>query len=326
MQSGTGICAFAHQNFARNFAFMLGRALDPKFISANSTDLLNLLQSKTASDIMLTEIIPPSEMESEVGKDHDGLIWIPVIEREQLPGAFITGPMHEDVKNGNINKVSTLLGFNSQEWINSSEYNKTVVEELALFLDENLNRLINNNFKMDGNNSYIAGGKLRDIYTNGEKFQDHLGSLVKFMSDVKFTTPTIREAVLQANYSDVYLYQFSYLGPLGQFAGVIPDVDDLEVGVPHASDTRYMWSDSRNYDVYEYPITDILAHKRLLKLWNPTPEADVLLQNVIWPKVSPDNIKYLNIDTTLEVKEDPKEYKKFKEVIDTYAIPPLINY
>lgn len=60
---------------------------------------------------------------------------------------------------------------------------------------------------------------------------------------------------------------------------------------------------------------------------NPIPDDDnSLLGTITWPKVNTTSINYLNINRTLEVKTNPKVYEKFKEIIDRYAIAPLVTY
>lgn len=62
-------------------------------------------------------------------------------------------------------------------------------------------------------------------------------------------------------------------------------------------------------------------------LSNPTPVKDQLLQNMIWPKVDPnqpENIQYLNINATLEVRSNPRYYHQVKKVYDTYITSSCI--
>lgn len=40
---------------------------------------------------------------------------------------------------------------------------------------------------------------------------------------------------------------------------------------------------------------------------NPTPEEDVLLQNLSWPLVDSKNFAYVDINEDLEIKNHPKE-------------------
>ncbi|KAJ8981378.1 hypothetical protein NQ317_000246 [Molorchus minor] len=225
---------------------------------------------------MSINITIPSGMENKLG-DGRGMVWTPVIEDEGLENAFVVGPMQENLKNGDINKVPIMIGFNSEE-------------ELHFFRDD-------------------------------------IPALIKFLSDEAFTTPLTRHAELQSNYTDVYLYQFSYKGAIGSGSVTVKDVET----VGHFEELHYMWD---FHDIVnETSVRDTLMHHRLLKLWtnfvkylNPTPSEDVLLNGVIWPKVSPTNITYYDINTAIEVRTDPRRYKDWKPIIEKYAIPPLANY
>lgn len=57
---------------------------------------------------------------------------------------------------------------------------------------------------------------------------------------------------------------------------------------------------------------------------NPTPEESPLLQNIKWPAVDPQdpgNIKYLNINETLEVRNNPRYYQEVKSTFESYVYP-----
>ncbi|XP_023310399.1 cholinesterase 1 [Anoplophora glabripennis] len=323
LQSGTSLSQWAHQSYARFYAFELARSLDPSFTSDNSTELLELLQRFPASNIT------DNTVTAAVGKESsllDILIWLPVIEDANLDGALLTGLYHEDIKTGNINQVPIIIGFNSAEGL-AFLPSDSVVETYAKYFDSDLTNVIRNQFNMTKEDKLTAGTQLRQIYTDGT-FEDDPGQVVKFYGDDLFTTPSIRHAKLQSKYTDVYMYQFSYKGNMG-------GMKDLEVagvrGVAHAEDVVYFW-DSRVPSDSDDP-EDVITRHRLLTMWsnfvkylNPTPEVNSFLGNVTWEKVSPNNLVYLNINDTLEVETNPKEYLKWERIIDSYAIPPLINY
>ncbi|XP_023311240.1 venom carboxylesterase-6-like [Anoplophora glabripennis] len=328
LQSGTSLGQGAHQNYARFYAFELGRSLDPSFTSDNSTELLELLQRHPASDINDNTITAAVGKETGL-LEGQGSIWLPVIEDASLEGALLTGLFHEDIRTGNINQVPIIIGFNSEEELSFLKSGPSVVEVYAKYFDSDLTNLIRNQFNMTKENKLTAGTRLRQIYTDGT-FEDDPGQVVKFLSDHSFTTPLSRHAKLQSNYTDVYMYQFSYKGNLG-------DMKDFEIagvrGVGHGEELGYLWdshlSDGSSGDDPE----DITTRHRLLILWsnfvkylNPTPEVDSFLGNVTWEKVSPNNLVYLNINDTLEMQTNPKDYLKWERIIDVYAITPLVNY
>ncbi|XP_023311250.1 uncharacterized protein LOC111691939 [Anoplophora glabripennis] len=125
------------------------------------------------------------------------------------------------------------------------------------------------------------------------------------------------------------MYQFSYKGDMG-------GMKDLEIagvrGVGHTEELGYLW-DARISSGSPDDPEDVTTRHRLLTLWsnfvkylNPTPEVDKFLGNVTWEKVSPNNLVYLNINHTLEMQTNPRDYLKWERIIDVYAIPPLVNY
>lgn len=59
---------------------------------------------------------------------------------------------------------------------------------------------------------------------------------------------------------------------------------------------------------------------------NPTPVEDDLLKNITWPLLKRDSLQYLNINHTLKIKENPKEYKAWSAIIDEYGVPPFDTY
>ncbi|KAJ8923401.1 hypothetical protein NQ315_001959 [Exocentrus adspersus] len=327
LQSGTALSVWSHQEFARFYAFELGRSLNSNFTSDDSEELLKLLLSLPASDINENTVTPDIGKEAEL-EEGGGLIWLPVIEDESLDGAFVTGPFHEDIKTGNINHIPILIGFASEEqtffWKNDSPKPATQAE----YLEKDLSHLIGNKFNMTKQNKLTAGSKLKDVYTD-KSFEDDLAAVVKFYSDESFTTPAIRHAKLQSNYTDVYLYQFSYKGKMG---GHINDEMAGVKGVGHGEDLAYLWN-ARFPPLTPDEPEDITTRHRLLTLWtnfvkflNPTPEEDDFLGNVVWEKVAPNNLVYLNINTTLEMQTNPRHYLEWEKIIDVYAIPPLIGY
>ncbi|XP_023311248.1 cholinesterase 2-like isoform X3 [Anoplophora glabripennis] len=327
LQSGTSMGQWAHQDYARFYAFELARSLDPSFTSDNSTELLELLQSLHASDINDNTVTVAVGKESGL-MEGQGLIWLPVIEDASLDGALLTGLFHEDIRTGNINQVPIIIGFNSEEALFFLK-SDPVAEVYAKYFDSDLSNLIRNKFNMTTENKLTAGTRLRQIYTDGT-FEDDPGQVVKFVSDDSFTTPAIRHAKLQSNYTDVYMYQFSYKGNMG-------GMKDLEIagvrGVAHAEDLGYLWDTQLSNEPSGDDPEDVTTRHRLLTLWsnfvkhlNPTPEVDSFLGNVTWEKVSPNNLVYLNINDTLEMQTNPRDYLKWERIIDVYAIPPLVNY
>ncbi|KAJ8951543.1 hypothetical protein NQ318_020416 [Aromia moschata] len=348
LQSGTALSPTTYQPLARHLAFQLAQTIDPSFTSDDSTDLLNFLRNASVTDIGHTMISLPTDL------DNGALVWVPTIEDEDQDGAFVTGPMEENIKNGNIVQVPIIIGFTSEEEMTPISYGTSDLIRQGKVLDADLSKIVHFIFNMTAENEKLAGTEIRKIYTD-KTFDEDFAALISYTSDSTFSTPSLRHADLQSQYTDVYVYQFSHKGPLG---GITVDVEGVDPnGVGHAEDIRYIWDMSPYLDPSEYPEEDVVTRNRILKLWsnfvkyliykvaklsangdvkvaearrsnfgNPTPEDDELLQGVTWPKMSSDNFTYLNINTTLEVGTNPKKYKEWEKVIDAYAVPPFIIY
>ncbi|KAJ8968261.1 hypothetical protein NQ317_005409, partial [Molorchus minor] len=115
LESGTGIASWAHQPFARYCAYQLGSAINPNFTSDNtSEELLQLLLEASPADIINTTIEITPEMDNQL-RNGLNIIWAPVIDKEDVTSKFVQGPMEENMEKGNFNRVSTLIGFNSEE-------------------------------------------------------------------------------------------------------------------------------------------------------------------------------------------------------------------
>lgn len=61
---------------------------------------------------------------------------------------------------------------------------------------------------------------------------------------------------------------------------------------------------------------------------NPTPHPEELLQNITWPKFLANNLQYLNINDSLEVKENPRGnvYSKWIDLYEKYGVKPFDTY
>ncbi|KAJ8955014.1 hypothetical protein NQ318_000446 [Aromia moschata] len=109
--------------------------------------------------------------------------------------------------------------------------------------------------------------------------------------------------------------------------------------VRHGEELGYLFR--RNYggynttDLSKYPEADVLVLRRMLTLFtnfakylNPTPEATELLENIIWPTVSANSFSYLDIGSSLLIRQNPKEeaYSGWNDIYEKYGIPPFDTY
>ncbi|KAG5858716.1 Alpha/Beta hydrolase fold, partial [Gonioctena quinquepunctata] len=104
-------------------------------------------------------------------------------------------------------------------------------------------------------------------------------------------------------------------------------------GVGHGEDLKYLWGYNENLD--RFPVSDIRILNQyvglltnFVKNLNPTPEPSEKFDNVLWPKMTPNHFYYLNINKTLTVQENPREfsYGKWVDLYNEYARKPLISF
>nr|CAH7767202.1 unnamed protein product [Callosobruchus chinensis] len=157
-------------------------------------------------------------------------------------------------------------------------------------------------------------------------------TLSKFISDDQFNRPIRQTALEMRKYVDVYFYQFSYEGLLGRKTESIEPVEGQGVG--HAEELGYLFTQPSISDV---PENDTLIQKKMVRMWtnfvklnNPTPTKNVLLQNMTWlPAVGLfDDMIYLNIDlnSTMALNPFSKDMKFYDEIYQKYGSPPYDTY
>ncbi|XP_072396020.1 para-nitrobenzyl esterase-like isoform X1 [Diabrotica undecimpunctata] len=311
-QSGSSLSSVFYPTNDRELAFEFGKSLNNSFTSTKSSDLLELLQQASYSDLMTLN----NKFTSGRGVGFmDALTFKPVIENDN-DDAFITEPMHDDVLEGHFNLVPILIGFNSEESLMFLEVtNKTLVEERANFLDERPANIVSPFLNVAEEDKEKVGTILKTFYSCSS-FTEDRNALIKYTSDEVFVRSTIRQAEAASRYVPVYLYELTWL----------PD-DSTLLGVPHGTELWYLW------DGIKYGPINENFRKPVLKWWtnfikyqNPTPGSDGELQNVIWPEVQPDAVKYLDINSQFTVKENPRHYYDIKNLLDLYTRPPYITY
>jgi carboxylesterase type B len=314
MESGTAINPWSLQRNARQNALSFGAVLNSTLSSVNDSQLL--------LEYLLT--VPAKDLD-----DASVLVsgWAPVIEIEH-DEAFITEKMYGLIRSGNFVKVPILMGINSEESL-SGAGDLDALETLSEYYDNNLQALVPDDIimLMSDQDQISFGSSVKFIYCGSGNFVDNVAAEVRFSSDTSFTRAIIKCAEMHSDFTDVYFYQFSYDGIMGN---VTISLDGAE-HVAHAEELRYIWRTTRdgydNSDLSKFPAEDVTTQHRMLTLWtnfvktlNPTPEPDDLLQNVTWPttSVSAGDFFYLDIGENLEVKNHPKNdtYENWVQLYD----------
>ncbi|CAH1106974.1 unnamed protein product [Psylliodes chrysocephalus] len=331
LQSGSPLSCMALQKNSKNFAQSLAKALTPNNQSdLTSQEILHII--KTADIEQLKTETIKLQIARSFRPDFANCLPMAsypmsaVKEDENDENAFVTGMNHERLKNGDINRVPTLLGFNSEEVL---VYNVSKLLVQTSLIDLNVSLAVVANLIMADENRKEAGKELTKLYTNSTLASTQLGS-VGFMGDCAFTTPIARHALLQSQYTDVYLYQFSYLGILGRY-----EYTDIEGAsyVGNKEELGYFWHNATADNLDQFPKEDILTHERVMEMWsqfikhlNPTGNNSEVLGDFKWPKVAEEDFLYLDINSELTVKSGPKKYFDYSRVYSKYGSEKFDTY
>lgn len=326
LQSGSPLSIFSYMQdiSARAYAFDLASQINNTIEFQNDTTiLLEFLLGVTGRQI------DTASTKTTVTK-----IPLPVIE-EDHDGAIITKESFELLAAGEFLKIPIMIGSTSEEDIVAATDLAKLRAELETVTNQH-SSLVPVDFKIkDGVSDDVVGDKIYNLYLDGVSSEERLGYLIRYHSDNELTKPVIKHAELASNLTDVYFYIFSHDGPMGNFNKTVPGAGK----VGHSEDTKYLWKVTsntyQNGDLSQFPTADVITHKRLIELWtnfakylNPTPEQSDLLQNITWPKVTPDNFQYLDIGDDLVVLKDPKApyYQSWSDYYDLYAKRPFTTF
>nr|XP_023026553.1 venom carboxylesterase-6-like [Leptinotarsa decemlineata] len=324
-ESGSALSNWGYLADPKPYGYELASKINSTKNFETNEDLLEFLQSVPAKVIDIAST-------KTTNIDHP----LPVIEVEH-EGAFLTKSMYSMLENGEINKVSLLMGVNSEEQIHLAE-DMDSLYTTAENCNKRLSKLIPENMNLKNKtDADIVGKKIKEIYMKSDSnMQDNLGLTIAYKSESRFYNPCIRHAQLQSKYTDVYFYQFSYAGVLGANTNIsLPGAEKCT----HGEELYYIFKRKMNsYDNTDLSIfseADVLTQKRMVKIWtnfakymNPTPTKDPLLQNISWPKMDTDETPFVNIANDLSIQSEVKNgrYLKWIQIFEEYAKHPLIVF
>ncbi|XP_072383018.1 juvenile hormone esterase-like isoform X1 [Diabrotica undecimpunctata] len=313
-ESGSALNTFAYQIDCRENAFAYAKRLDPTFTSNSSQDLLSLLQKTPVETLVETQ----SNMHSdELLGFMNGDYWKPIIESGSSIDAYVTGPMQENFMKGNFLRVPTLIGFTSEESLTfllamaEDKYEKSVKQ-----FDEHPELMISNKLN-------ALSGEIKDVVQDWKKiytevpFAQNKAAFVKYSSDAGYIHPTTRQAELTSQFVPVYMYQFAYGKQFLNISGT--------EHVGHAEELMYLWNIPFLPVVIDEQFLSTLMTfwTNFIKNQNPTPFHD---GSIMWPEVEPKNLQYLNINETLEIRTNPRNFLEVKEIRDRCIIEPYTIY
>nr|AIY68368.1 esterase [Leptinotarsa decemlineata] len=332
-QSGSALSAWAYQDNQKNISYRLASFVEPEFDihNASSMEVYQYFENVPAEVIdrashRLYKLENPADLQIV-----QGFYFAPVVENEH-EDAFITKPMYEIWKSGEVNNVPLLSGVNTEE---SLFYTDSDGSTEAYAADPLL--LIPRGMHLRKKAEKVVAESIRHFYCNNGSFLENPRQLIKYFSDQSFARSIIETARLHSRVGDVFFYQFAYHGVLG--GQTDKSVEGFSEDVRHGEEISYLFR--RNYgglnttDLTKYPEMDQIVQKRMIKMFTdfakystPTPEPIDLLQNLTWPKVKPDNFQYLDIGSYLEIKRNPKDvmFKEWKKLFSKYGVPPFYTY
>ncbi|CAH1275010.1 unnamed protein product [Diabrotica balteata] len=326
MQSGSPISPPVYQDDPDIYAFAMGKTVDKYFNSTNTQELLNLLQSAPA-EIILYEQLFEQKYNHSLAKN---LIWILSMENSEYKSAVITGYLSEKLLSGDFEQTPMLMSTALEESLGLVIDINEQIQDAASY-DQDVRMMINPRLNIPPEKREQAGREYKSVYTSSN-FSNDLPAFLEYVGEELMSTPAIHHAVLASAYVPVYFYQFSYKGPMGH----IQPLDVPGIGnVGHGEELAYIYGGRGRVmdDLSNYPESDILTMKRMLtiitnfvKYQNPTPAADDLLDNIIWPRFNENTLQYVDISNTLKIKESPKHYTKVREVLDKYRQRPFIVF
>ncbi|KAK9881438.1 hypothetical protein WA026_016325 [Henosepilachna vigintioctopunctata] len=329
--SGSSLAQWSRQRDPISYAYLMANQIDNKIDkrNTNTSELMRLFRRTDIRELKKFSIKIFGESESFINTTK-GNLFSGVIEPEH-DGAFLTESAFNKFNSGNFNIVPTLLSINSEEargflsdtWFSLLLPEFDTASEIYVPVDLHIN---------DTDVVRKIGSEIREFYIGDEMLRDNWGYCIRLMSDAVFVKPSIKQAQLQAKYTDVYFYEFAYSGRLAH-PTPIEYVPGAETTM-HADDLKYLFPDVPE-NIAKFPEIERTTIDRLVSIWtnfvkylNPSPQGSASLENITWPKVSPNSVSYLLVNETLEVKHDLKKpmMDEYARIYDVYAIPPLDTY
>ncbi|CAH1988417.1 unnamed protein product [Acanthoscelides obtectus] len=306
------------QPYPKYNAYKLANTINPSITTQNTSEellaFLMTVPAKTLSDT--TKIHPDPEHDTRVviGFEYE-LIWKPVMEPSDDENVFFSGYPDDKFREGIFNKVPVMVGITSEEGALIGGWKDRI--EL---IDDHPELLYRQVEGLTEREKKELGEKMIRVYTEG-KLEKNLSAAVKLYSDVGFSNRIIKFADLVSPYVDVYFYQYSFFGAIENKAGPIVEMEGLGKAA-HCAELPYIIWYKLDGDTTVYPEADMRVRRivsdlfgNFIKYQNPTPKRDAQLQNIIWPKFDSEQLRFLDIDYNLTVKENPRGYRQTRKLI-----------
>ncbi|CAG9764606.1 unnamed protein product [Ceutorhynchus assimilis] len=330
MQSGSSLCAAGLTLEAPKRAFEIGELLGIKttnssvlvehYRQVNVTDLLSV-QTIYTTKFLLSDILTRA------------LPFGPVQEHHH-PEAVFSGNSYEQYSKGDFQRIPLMIGSTSNEAGPLIRSLPLSLSTLALF-ESDVTKFAPSNITQNITKRVSVGTKVKTRFIGTSPIISQLPNFVTFLGRDAFSRP-IRETVrLMSKYTEIYYYQFSYKGLLG-------NQNREYEGASHGEDAIYLFA----FPDSAATVMDLIMSDKMVTLWtnfaktgNPTPAwsskcSKSVLGNLVWkPNTNthstPDHsIQYLNINTTLRMQTNPfqEDWLFYKNLYLLYGDPPYFTY
>nr|CAH7760988.1 unnamed protein product [Callosobruchus chinensis] len=311
MISGTCLSpfGFSSNSSARTNAFNVGRKLRldlDESSNHSSAILLQLLQDIPVNSLFRAAGTRYSPLKSDDG--HVTAKWSPVFADDFYPREA----MADAIDAGRFHRVPLLFGFNSEECL-SPVFLKSLphIKQKAKRWDQDTSKMLDLTVNISDRSK--AAEDIKSLYTN-KSFSEDMAAV--FCTDDEFTLPIGRHAESVSKYGiPVYMYTMDY-----RFVPhFVPGVE----GVGHAEDMFFYW-DTTTTKLGESLLPNFgLIVQRMVKLLTnfvthkkPIFEPDGLFEHLEWPEFDSKTLKYMRIDTDLQVLSDIRNYSRKRADFD----------
>ncbi|XP_061706644.1 acetylcholinesterase-like [Cydia pomonella] len=235
-----------------------------------------------------------------------GVVVEPCVEKQfQDADNYVT--KHPDNINS-VRGVDVLIGFNNDEGyvgvITMEKQEYEIFDFVSFVLDKDFE--FENESKLDEMKNII-----RNFYYGDDvQHADNRRPNMNVYADFTYYSPILRtiRKYLDSGLDNMYFYMFSYSGERC-FAKDIDNISYTEGGAAHADELGYLYDIS--YMKERLRDEDMLIVDRMTELWtnfvkygNPTPKLSKLIP-LHWPRVTQDQLPYLEINTELSLGSSP---------------------
>ncbi|XP_053687964.1 juvenile hormone esterase-like [Sabethes cyaneus] len=288
-QSGTGLTPFAFQTNPKFYADRLAANLQ---LSTDSATYIEELRNLPANSLVPFQYVVAT---IPVPRYLRPLDFVPSAEPENSPEerALTDKPMN--LMRSRDSRVPLMMGYNDIEGSFFTTVELLVDPTVWSQFNSNPGLLVPQfwNIATGTTTSTSVINAFQQYYFHGQS----IGPLVEFewaqyYGDHMFLFPIDYAARFYADHqTSVYYYQFSYDGDLNLIKQML---QITHPGAIHTDELPYLFEMATQLGITISPTSHALTvSNRMVRMWtnflkygNPTPEEDLLLQNIIWPTIS----------------------------------------